>query len=192
MKKIIRLNESDLVRIVKRVISEQTTGSYSIEKIYDLPGKTIDEINKMIKSNRVVGSGGRVVSDEPNLLSYSKTLRVDNPELKKSQLMPLAFACMKGTYQFDLTFLIKDAKIKMIIDNFSPKELTNTNAGGACPSYYQDFGVVGLNPPSTSKLSADGATWKQMVQIIDGNLLPYFDEIIEGFSGSAGPDPYDF
>ena len=51
MAKIIRLTETDLVKLVKKIITEQDAGTYSIERIHEIPNKTVEEINKMIKAN---------------------------------------------------------------------------------------------------------------------------------------------
>ena len=195
LNKVIRLTESDLTRIVKRIIVEsQSTGSYSIEKVHELPNKPVEEIIKMIKSNQIIRSGGRIIRDEPTQLVFSNVLRVDNAELKKSGLMPLAYGCWKGTYDFDITFLVKEAKIKIVIDNFRPNELNKSvpGAGTACSTHYQNFGVVGQTPPTTSKLSPDGASWKQLVQLMEGNLIGYMDEIISSLDSKNTKDPYDF
>ena len=78
MKKIIRLSESDLTRIVKRVIREQAVSS-AINSALDFPENDakVREFNKFIDSQSV-GHQGLLLNFVP--ISY-KTVRVNDPRL---------------------------------------------------------------------------------------------------------------
>ena len=53
MKKIIRLTESDLVRLVKRVISEQPTGCRNPEEVFKNVPDSFDDFVKTINSQKI-------------------------------------------------------------------------------------------------------------------------------------------
>ena len=196
MGKVIRLTEIDLLKLVKKIVNEQSAGSYSIEKIHEIPNKTVEEINKIIKANPMVRSGSRLVQDTPTMLVYSNTLRVDNPQLKNSQIPIMVGQCYRGTYNYDITFYIKEGKIKIIVDNFSPNNVQKIIAGGGgapCHPILQNFGVVMKDAPSTSALSGRLNVWKYMIKIMNGNIPLYLDSVIKGFDQTQlTNDPYNF
>jgi|688.fasta_scaffold828496_1 hypothetical protein len=196
MKKIVKLTESDLVKIVKKILVEQTSGVYSVEKVFELPGKTIPEISKMIKNNQVVRSGSRIVSENDNQLVYSTSFRIDNPQIKAAGMAIAVGVCFKGTMKYDLTFLIKEGKVKIIADNFEPTNLTKIIPGTSspCQSVF-NFGVITKDQPSSGSDKWSGRTnvWNRNVAIINAYIPTHLDNINSGFSQvPGGTDPFDF
>ncbi len=197
MKKVIRLTESDLVKVIKKIIKEQTATNHTAEKIIDFPGKSIEEIHKLIVNNPTVRSGGRLVDDNPNLVRYSTTFKVDAPQLKNAKIPFLMGQCHIGSYDFDLTFYIKEGKTKLVVDNFRPDTLRRIIAGGGgapCNPNFQNFGVLTKEAPNQNKLSSNYGIWSQMIKLFDGNMPLYLDKIAESFTNptSASVDPFDF
>ena len=73
MKKVIRLTESDLMRIVKRVINEQedvksgSNSNINVKVYWDIEGKntkSILNITKLQNNPKVVGWSGKSTSDD--------------------------------------------------------------------------------------------------------------------------------
>lgn len=198
MKKIIRLYESDLTKIVRKILVEQSSGVYSVEKVHDMSGKTVPEISQMIKNNQVVRSGARIVSETYNQIVYSTSFRIDNAEIKGATGSMLGGPCMKGVMKYDLTFLIKDGKLKIIADNFEPTNLTRIIPGTSSPcDPVFNCGVIVKNQPNTGSDKWTGRTnvWNRNVAIINFVMAKHLDNIIAGFSkpsGSGGTDPFDF
>jgi hypothetical protein len=75
MKRIVRLTESDLARIVRRVINEQASGFATIrpgvEVGFSLPG--MNSLYYDCKSGKVSDSNGTDVSDRATLTPVDKT-----------------------------------------------------------------------------------------------------------------------
>lgn len=108
MKKIVRLTENDLMRIVKRVINEQTSLDRTPEKPKPI---VVDEekVGKILKG--IIDSSGRFKSDYKKLTSYLNQLKPhntiitnDNPDNPKNELIQA-----KKNYQY-LISLIKQPK----------------------------------------------------------------------------------
>jgi hypothetical protein len=197
MKKVIRLTESDLVKVIKKIIKEQTSsGGYKFEMVYDLPNSSIEQINGMIKRNPAIRAGVRLVTDNPNQLVYTKSVRIDGAYKKVAKMNSLPNTCIDGELEFDITFLIKENKVKMIIDNmvFNARRIYLGNQ--PCSDCF-NYGFIGdaPNPQSVGgRLLCDKATiWNRLISIITPNMQTLQNEIKTGFTNSEGvKNDYDF
>jgi hypothetical protein len=197
MKKVIRLTESDLVRVIKKVIQEQTSsGGYRFEIVYDLPDSNIEQINGMIKRNPAIRAGVRLVTDNPNQLVFTKKVRVDGAYKKVAKMNSLPNTCLDGELEFDITFLIKENKVKMIIDNmiFNARRI---NLGNQPCSDCFNYGFIGSEPNPQSvggRLICDKSViWNRLISIITPNMKNFQQEVKDGFTNTQGvKDDFDF
>ncbi len=196
MKKVIRLTESELVDIVKKVIQEQTNKGYKFEMVYDIPNSNVEQINGMIKRNPAIRSGTRLVTDNPNQLVYTKKVRIDNNYKRASQMANLTNTCIDGELEFDITFLIKDNKVKMIVDNmmFNARRIMVGNQ--PCQDCF-NYGFIGEQPNQQSglgKLGCDKTViWNRLIKMITPNMQSFMEEVKTGFTNTAGvKDDFDF
>jgi hypothetical protein len=104
MKKTIRLTESDLVRLVKRVISEQTIQHVSSGRIPCIRQEMINEIYKItdpIIINMLQGKiGSKPVLSQKNYLVYDVT-NVSLPEKKYGTITFYSEGNKVGTMNLD-------------------------------------------------------------------------------------------
>ncbi len=120
MKKIIRLTESDLTRLVKKVILEQEYGEmYSAEQVIEIPGQDASSIFNSLISNRDLTRNGQIVNQvEPKQITIKKTIEVDKNLWRTVGKNPL-YLGYYGPLTFEINLLIKDNKVKITIDNFN-------------------------------------------------------------------------
>jgi hypothetical protein len=108
MKKIVRLTENDLMRIVKRVINEQTSLNPTPEK----PKPIVADVNKVDRIFKgIIDSSGRFQYNYNKLTNYLNGLKPhntiitnNNPDNPKNELIQA-----KKNYQY-LISLIKQPK----------------------------------------------------------------------------------
>ncbi len=158
MKKVVRLTESDLIRIVQKVINEQSSDMMSFEKVFDVPNTTKDVLFNMLKSNRELIRSAKLNSEvQGQQLNLQKNIIVDKNMYKLINKNPFSpNGCYYGTLQFDITVIIKDNKYKIIFDNFiwsnqqtsceikhSLNPITNTKPKGMTISqYWENFSQI--------------------------------------------------
>ena len=191
-KLIISENERRSIRL----LYEQTSGGYKFEMVYDLPETTIEQGNAMIKRNPAIRSGTRLVTDNPNQLVYTKKIRLDGAYKKVAKMNSLPNTCIDGEMEFDITFLMKENKVKIIIDNivFNARRVYVGNS--PCSNCF-DYGFIGDQPNPQSvggKLLCDKSIiWNRLINIITPNMKLFQDEVKNGFTNTGGvKDDYDF
>jgi len=197
MKKVIQLTESNLVKVIKKIIKEQTSsGGYEFEMIYDLPNSSIEQINGMVKRNPAIRAGVRLVTDNPNQLVYTKKVRIDGAYKKVAKMNTLPNTCIDGELEFDITFLIKENKVKMIINNmiFNARRIYLGNT--PCSDCF-NYGFIGSQPNPQSvggRLMCDKTgIWNRLISIITPNIVTFREEVKNGFTNSEGvKNDYDF
>ncbi len=120
MSKVIRLTESDLVRLVKKVILEQEYGEmYKSEQIIDFPEQDANSIYNTLLSNRDLIRNGQIVNQvAPKQITIKKTIQVDKNLWKTVGKNPL-YLGYYGPLTFEINLLIKDNKVKVTVDNFN-------------------------------------------------------------------------
>jgi len=69
MKKIVRLTESDLIRIVKRVINENEENTIYIPTVYS---GIITELGENVRPQEIINLYNEIVEEGPALVSYSE------------------------------------------------------------------------------------------------------------------------
>jgi len=69
MKKIVRLTESDLIRIVKRVINENEENTIYIPTVYS---GIITELGENVRPQEIINLYNELVDEVPTLVSYSE------------------------------------------------------------------------------------------------------------------------
>jgi hypothetical protein len=69
MKKIIRLTESDLIRIVKRVIKENEENTIYIPTVYS---GIITELGENVHPQEIINLYNEIVEEGPALVNYSE------------------------------------------------------------------------------------------------------------------------
>jgi hypothetical protein len=194
---IISEDDKNHISKIYGLINEQSGGHQTSDKIVEFSGKTVDEIHKMIENNVMIKSGGRLIENNSNLMKFTNTFKVDAPQLKSAGIPFLMGQCLIGTYTFDLTFYIKEGKVKMVIDNFQPSNLRKVISGGGgsnCPAHYQNAGVTMKEPPNQNKLSIGWGVWSYMTKMMNGNMPKYLESVTESLMNpqSGVTDPYDF
>ena len=104
MKKVIRLTESDLIRLVKRVIKEERYGSFGNMKRPDFRGDTyIDDDDRFVDDEKLFGIGDEDEFDTEefdDFESYSKKYpedREDSPRWFKGKQGKTMFDTYKKT-----------------------------------------------------------------------------------------------
>jgi len=104
MKKVIRLTESDLIRLVKRVIKEERYGSFGNMKRPDFRGDTyIDDDDRFVDDEELFGIGDEDEFDTEefdDFESYSKKYpedREDSPRWFKGKQGKTMFDTYKKT-----------------------------------------------------------------------------------------------
>ena len=104
MKKVIRLTESDLIRLVKRVIKEERYGSFGNMKRPDFKGDTyIDDDDRFVDDEKLFGIGDEDEFDTEefdDFESYSKKYpedREDSPRWFKGKQGKTMFDTYKKT-----------------------------------------------------------------------------------------------
>ena len=104
MKKVIRLTESDLIRLVKRVIKEERYGSFGNMKRPDFKGDTyIDDDDRFVDDEELFGIGNEDEFDTEefdDFESYSKKYpedREDSPRWFKGKQGKTMFDTYKKT-----------------------------------------------------------------------------------------------
>ena len=104
MKKVIRLTESDLIRLVKRVIKEERYGSFGNMKRPDFKGDTyIDDDDRFVDDEELFGIGDEDEFDTEefdDFESYSKKYpedREDSPRWFKGKQGKTMFDTYKKT-----------------------------------------------------------------------------------------------
>jgi len=107
MKKIVRLTESDLVKIVKRVISEQTDKGPVIPKKYS--GYSIE----VPKNNLGIKTG---VTDQKTFLNgFSVNALHINAEGWKFPIYPASYEFQKGNTKYKLSFEPVDPRKTLLL-----------------------------------------------------------------------------
>ena len=104
MKKVIRLSESDLIRLVKRVIKEERYGSFGNMKRPDFKGDTyLDDDDRFVDDEKLFGIGDEDEFDTEefdDFESYSKKYpedREDSPRWFKGKQGKTMFDTYKKT-----------------------------------------------------------------------------------------------
>ena len=104
MKKVIRLSESDLIRLVKRVIKEERYGSFGNMKRPDFKGDTyLDDDDRFVDDEELFGIGDEDEFDTEefdDFESYSKKYpedREDSPRWFKGKQGKTMFDTYKKT-----------------------------------------------------------------------------------------------
>lgn len=183
---------------IKKLYSllKEEAGGYKFESVFDLPDSNVEQVNGLVKRNPAVRAGTRLVTDNPNQLVYTKKVRLDNTYKKVAKSATLTNTCLDGELEFDMTFLLKDNKAKLIIDNiiFNARRIYVGNS--PCSDCF-NYGFIGSQPPQQSvggKLLCDKSImWNKLVNIITPNMQNFIEEIKNGFANTQGvKDDYDF
>lgn len=193
---IISEEEKKHISKIYGIIKEQSSGGYKFESVYDLPNSTVEQVSGMVKRNPAIRSGSRLVTDNPNQIVYTKKVRLDTPYKKIAKSATLTNTCLDGELEFDITFLIKENKVKMIIDNivFNARKLMVGNS--PCSDCF-NYGFIGAEPNQQSgmgKLMCNRTImWEKLINIITPNMNIFQDEVKNGFTQTGGvKDDYDF
>jgi hypothetical protein len=119
MGKVIRLTESDLMRLLKKVLNEQEYGEmYKSEQIIDFPEQDANSIFNSLLSNRDLTRNGQVVNQvAPKQITIKKTIQVDKNLWRTVGKNPI-YLGYYGPLTFEINLLIKDNKVKVTVDNF--------------------------------------------------------------------------
>jgi len=99
MKKIVRLTESDLVRLIKRVIKEQRTTNTGIEKCLSNKGITYKNLPKPCQEAITKISNGDadgIDPTDPRLAACASGLG-----LKAVTIIPKIVSCLEGSSEGD-------------------------------------------------------------------------------------------
>ena len=98
MKKVIKLTESDLVKIVKRVIEEQITDKGPIPaevKKINIPGDTLNYLNNQFRLNLKKEEESKTFMDKLNKLNNSpikiKTFMIPTESGYSARIYPVSF-----------------------------------------------------------------------------------------------------
>ena len=124
MKKIVRLTESDLVRLVKRVINEQYTGTIIPPKKDMVKTGTVKDLTKgdkfLVRSEKGANIYGEIkeVTDS----GYAREFRVEGFKISKADLNSSASLMYKKTYYFRL-----DNNLKLTSSELNRKPVTTVD-----------------------------------------------------------------
>lgn len=124
MKKIVRLTESDLVRLVKRVINEQYTGTIIPPKKDMVKTGTVKDLTKgdkfLVRSEKGANIYGEI--KEVTDLGYAREFRVEGFKISKVDLNSSASLMYKKTYYFRL-----DNNLKLTSSELNRKPVTTVD-----------------------------------------------------------------
>jgi hypothetical protein len=161
MKKTIMLNESDLIKMIKKVISEQSSGDMmSFEKVVEVPNTPKLDLFNSLKSNRDLFRNGTLQNEVAGqLLKVEKKVLLDKNLFKSLGLSyNITMTCYNGPLTFDVTIFIKDDKYKILCDNF-----IWTNQGSGCNV------PMSFNPLTTTrpKGMSMGPAWDKISEAVN-------------------------
>ena len=170
MKKIVRLNESQLIELVKRVIKEQSSNMLSFEKVVEVPNTSKDNLFMNLKNNRELFRNGSLRSEnQGSQLNITKKVMLDKNMYKSLGFsLPVGSICWYGPLEFDITIIVKDNKYKIICDNF-----IWINSGSGCQS------KMSLNPISDSKPKGwtIGYTWETVSNVVKKYVDSFLNQV---------------
>ena len=167
MKKIVKLTESDLTRIIKRVISEQTSDMMSFEKVVDVPNTNKTDLFNLLKGNRELMRNGTLRSEiDGQQLDIQKKVPFDKLMYKLVGMNPLSL-CYYGTLTFDVLILVKDNKYKIVCDNF-----VWSNYGSGCKINHELL-ITKTKPKGMTLVSY----WNNISKILPKYVENYLNQI---------------
>lgn len=181
MKKIIKLTESDLVRIVKKVLKEESSDMMSFEKVVDIPNTNKDDLFNKLKGNRELMRSGTLRSEiQGQQLDIQKSVNVDKSMYSLIGKNPFSpNGCYNGKLTFDVLVIIKDNKFKIVCDNF-----VWTNPGTKCSI------ISSLDP--ITKTRPKGMTISQYWDNFSEMLPKYCENLFNQVSSTLSNTQSDF